>query len=809
MEFNDVTVQLYLNNQWVSITDDIISSNGIQLTPRIDGSYSVGTFDAELTREYIPAYTPMKIIYKNNTSYMVCSSASSKYMLKAGLYYHTFEILEATALLSNFIVGTKGFRVKGAYKKDSEKITILLNLMHDKYGIDITNSISATLNNKREFTFGAGTTLFDALSAILADYDLVPIVTQVTSTTAFNIEVVDKNTTETIDYTEADETSIVNKQNMDNYCKFLETEATGVVDRTTTVKWTNLSVRSQDARITTDTCCLVLPNKVEEITKIEASCNTWDYTIILDEYNYYYDFLAWVTEGGIQNGKIRKTFDEIFNYFVSWSSITEQVIGNATIAQKENTTLYKILHSLLQSMNLTNYTYSEVCSNCDSIGWWIYLITDNIDGENYVYKIQASFTDSVNSNANYYPKVDVTSYLKEKAVWDTKILSEKPKFMVYGSGTNIIDNLNKYYKDDFWGEVTNSTVNAWYIQYIADVGASTYSKTEGSSSGTASKGISGTGYIMNALFDVTAKVIADPIIINQKSIDPITETAWKPYARSYNLGANAIEFDKLEERMQLTNDMLGDVELEIEMVNPANLPLITSKKAYKINYNNQYYYVMNYVLNVRLNMVTIKYSLSRKYSKKASVIGVDSQFEATPNPLKSIVTRPIYINASSGTASANLNEYCYLRFKFKLHEDVETPSSGNTGGNQLEPLNNEDPDITLFKRFSILEHGSTKILYCETVNQNVFDYQMTDEDGYVTKINNPVPYVDDYNECYGVSVCLAKISRTDNDLRNVSRALPELYDSTNTRVDLIALTSNVVRIYKDASEHLTFTIKLN
>ena len=86
-----------------------------------------------------------------------------------------------------------------------------------------------------------------------------------------------------------------------------------------------------------------------------------------------------------------------------------------------------------------------------------------------------------------------------------------------------------------------------------------------------------------------------------------------------------------------------------------------------------------------------------------------------------------------------------------------------------------------------------------------FDNNMTVL-GTGTYVNNPVPYVNEYNEFYSVSVALVKLTPPSNSSVEFSRKLPELY--TGTTETTISLATNV-KVYKDAREHLTFTIKLN
>lgn len=759
MVFENIIIELYIDNSWINITDDVVSSNGIQLTPRIDGTFMVGTFDAWLTREYIPAYTPMRINYNSNIT-LVCSSTSNKYLFEENKYYHTFDIFEGTAILSNFIVGSKAFSVTGTNKSDIAKINILIELMQNKYGLTITNNIVG-LNNEREFSFGAGTTFYDALSMILADYDLIPIVTQITNSTTFTINMLNKNDDYEIQYSNDELTSVVNKQNMDNYCKYLESEASNVVDRTTETTWKDLTVRAEDILINADEAAILLPSKVEKITSIKTNGNYYVH-VDLDEYNNRPSLRDDYTNYGIVN----KPFDSIFYYLAD--KYTPDDPDYDFEYEKEQTSLYKILKELFEIMDNIQYNYSSLCSRLDSLSWSIDLI-------NNIYIVSTSAVSS-----SEYRK-EVIGRLKEKADWDTLDVTEKPKYMYYESGTNVIKGLYEFYKDDLWGKITGGTVTPWY-NYVEQ--EQTNSNVYNGSSGYVKLGISQFYNPMNAIFDIKAICETNPIIKNEKSINPLNEQSWKPYARSYNNNATKIEFDKLEERMQISNDSLGDVELEIEMTNPSSLPLLINTIAYKLTYNNVPYYVMAFVINIRLDIVTIRYSLSRTYSKKAEVIGVDSQFEATPNPLKKIITRPIYIDAINGL-NVNLDEHNYLQFIFK------------DKNNQI--VNNQ----ILYKRFSLLQNRNTKLLYCEMIDQYTFDYNMIPAYG-TNYYKNPVPYVNNYNEAYSVTISLVKL--ITNDAITMSKTLPKL--ATGVTINEISLASDVV-LYKDAREHLTFTIKLN
>jgi hypothetical protein len=69
---------------------------------------------------------------------------------------------------------------------------------------------------------------------------------------------------------------------------------------------------------------------------------------------------------------------------------------------------------------------------------------------------------------------------------------------------------------------------------------------------------------------------------------------------------------------------------------------------------------------------------------------------------------------------------------------------------------------------------------------------------------NDVPYSDENNEIVSIRLGIGSMYNITSDQ---SKALP-IYDGTNFGL-IFAITSTAVKIYKDAREKLTFTIKAN
>ncbi len=770
--------------KWRSIENNILSNSGIEITPRIDETFTIGHFDAWFEDiDYIAPYTPMYMFFNNKITYFVCSSTCKPNLIN-NKYFHSFEIFEPAALLSNFLIGSKALSVTGTNKTDYEKVIILKDLMQEKYKIELNISAfsSSLLNKQREFTFGPGTTFYTALSEILLEYDLLPVVSSIYVDTEHDdidydtplpinlvLDYVDKNQSEVIGYSTDEITDIQYGYKIDDYCNFLETEATNVVDRTSVTTWTNLVVKSEDILVNADTCALILPTKVEEIKSIKTVANG-SVKITLRQVASKPDLINNYTTFRDNTYYINKSFDLIFDYLK---------VGNQ---EKDECYLYLIFKDLFENLDNKTYTYEELCHTLDLKTWSIVI-------DNDVYRIDSYF----------YPRMDITASLLEKSIWNTKQETDKPKYMYYESGTNVILGMYNYYKDDFWGIITGGRVEPWFKH----VSPKSYTSQEyGRSSGNYNISLGNEYDPMTAVFDIQAVVMVDPIIINKKSIQPLfqdakTEYTWKPFSRSYDVKANTIEFDKLQERMQTSNNMLGDVELEIELTNPVNLPKLINRKVYKLSYKNVDYYVMASMITVRANKIVARYSLSRTYSRKAEVISVDTQFNATPNPLENIITRPIYIEANEDVSAVDLTEYNYLCFSFI-----------KKSRNSLIYMNQ------LFKKFAILEDSNSKYLYCETIDQFTFDYNVLEfDDATRTNYKNPVHYGDAYNEATFVTIELAKLS---NLTHISSRRLPLLGAGVSATKELLITETSThglkvnkqILLYKDARERLTFTIKI-
>ena len=258
-------IQFKING--TDISNDVIT-NTFNYMERIDDVFGTGSFQFESkTIDY--NISPYSILEVDGIKYCCSSEATYHYGRKS--WFHNVSIIELTSLLSRFLVGSKAFSVTGSNKSDYQKINILLDLMNIKYNINLhfKNSINS-LNKKIEFVFGAGTTLFDALNEILKNYNRRIKVVNIQSGN-IELDLIDLSNLPVIT---TDNLSVLSKtkiQNSENYCKYLETEATNVIDTNKTTKITNIYPKALDIKLTEDTFVVETPTPIYEIKKFEVN----------------------------------------------------------------------------------------------------------------------------------------------------------------------------------------------------------------------------------------------------------------------------------------------------------------------------------------------------------------------------------------------------------------------------------------------------------------------------------------------------------------------------------------------------------
>ena len=275
-------------NSYIDVTSSVVSE--LTLDERIDQVLDSGTFSF-LSRDFTDAIEPFTrcIIKGIDSKYgtydgyisFFCTSNCNKYLTVEGLYYHEVQLYEPTKLLECLILGTKAFshvEGKNNYNSNFDRIRIITELMNQKYdyNIELDGSVNPfNLTGEREYTFGAGTTMFDAINEIMKTEGCIPRLwfKQNSYYKKFILGYVkiDALKTSTI-VPIAQITKQSSTQSVDEYCSEMEAEYSEVVDRDT-VQEVLLTVRSQDTAIYKDTACLITPSKIESLNALSIKCD--------------------------------------------------------------------------------------------------------------------------------------------------------------------------------------------------------------------------------------------------------------------------------------------------------------------------------------------------------------------------------------------------------------------------------------------------------------------------------------------------------------------------------------------------------
>ena len=169
-----MTFQVYIDTAWVDLTS-YLEQSSITISSRADDSFAVSTLSTLRTftipttaqtvgsgydgsyQMNIPPYTPCKIddeYYwcKTTTKPLISTFGNGKVSIR-----DEFEILEANAILSCFIVGSKAFSITGTNTLDIDKVKILFQLMAQKYGYSLSVYDDTVFGSTaEEYSFKAG-----------------------------------------------------------------------------------------------------------------------------------------------------------------------------------------------------------------------------------------------------------------------------------------------------------------------------------------------------------------------------------------------------------------------------------------------------------------------------------------------------------------------------------------------------------------------------------------------------------------------------------------------------------------------------
>ena len=732
-------INFKINN--IDISNDV-DLNTVTYMKRLDDVFGTGSFQFESkTIDYnIPPYS---ILTANNEQYCCSSEANYHYGKKS--WFHNVSIIELTSLLSRFLVGSKSFSITGSNRKDYEKINILIKLINNKYGVNIEfkEGFDVTIFNKEiEYVFTAGTTLFDALSEILKNYNYRIMVDSVLGSDIY-LNALDLAT---ISFLQLDDTLILSKrkiQNSENYCKYLEMEATNVIDTNQLTIASNLFPKANDIKLNEDTFRIETPTNIFKLEKFEVISlyqNAMKVQIQFDE-------SWWLSQAGTTTEKSFLMWEQQYPFLERfWANVFSKYFLDK------------------------DWFYSQI---------WV-------GQEHILYPKNTSETlqgDLLNARLT----LDLTSHILSKEQYDLIEDKDKPDYAYYTNGSNVIDGFNIYYKNDFWNDILGEDNYPFLIGGI-----------KGEDTSGLGFSISRDAYIsvfkvysiastspLKSVYRVTYYPIANPYMIDEKVDTPINETTYKPYAISFNKSSNYVDFDKLQNSMQIENKSIGKVEMVLEY-DTTNLTFLYPLMA-KLHIEDKDWYVVSSQTNYNGTQQVTTFNLVSDYNKIADVISLNSQYNTLKNPLDNVIERPLLVKTNANFEGENGKLWFALRFYDK---------DGDIIGDDEYTYN--------LVQATIYSNANDLYLYCQMQDNYSISRNAQTISTNVYKLSD-VPYVNGNNEFYKVKIDLFELNGFDYE--SAIKLPVHKFASNEYYTKLIDTIETIV--YKDAREKITFTIKAN
>lgn len=707
----------------VDITNQI--KNQINYDRRVDEVFDTGSFTFE-SKEINYNIAPLTLC-KIDDEYWLCSSECNA-IIPTEYYNHNVQLLELTYLLHTIILGSKAFSNSGQYKTHNDKLSIIQELIYEKLGVsfeDVDNHFEIehfidSKNIEREFAFGAGTSAFQMLLEIGNTVDAIPRLKLIDGTQTIVWDYLDNNSIFNLEENRILATKYF--QDVENYTSMLETEITNVVDRDSIQVVNNLSVSSEEAIVNEDNQVLILPSRVEEVTTIEINLPFF-IGISMSEIDSSY--FATLTPDDTDGA------DELYYFSTLENDSTFAPVAAA----------------------FKKFIYSRS---------GVYITDDMVFRRYYggMYEVL-----SYNGPKGYVEPINLHNYILEEKQWDLLDLDDKPNYMYYTSGSNIIQNIYKKYKGDFWSEILNQSSGPVLKKMLSDLNfTETFSYGKIQMNNTLSSDYENP---MNATFNVSYIPIVDTYIRSDNVKTPFNESNVKPSSRSFEANASISDYNLLVDSINRTNDMLGMPEVTINYVGktyPKPTDLIVIKEQ---NY---------YVSSVQTSIISDRYvsyiNLVSNYSKVAEVFGVATQYESTKLPLTGIIDRFVYCGEFSG-----IDEATGIRIR---------PTTSST---------------YYYKRGVKLAHKNSKYLIVAaddnyTFTKGLIANSLLIKSGYE---NYQYSYGNLYNEMESYNILIVK--EADKLTLAESRALPLLTNYTE-------LKNTWMTTYKDARERLIFVFKM-
>lgn len=772
------------------VSNDLII-NSLLPEERADFSLEVGTFKiiSSVIDYNIPPYSICEIFDGVRYFYYCVSSECNSY-LTTGKWVHDCKLLALESLLECYVLGAKTYSLNnvGSDYQVCQFTTNLLKLQDNGFVFDNSNSYSLLVNAHNEYTFPDGTTFYEAFKQI-ANKNKIRLNLSIYNNSFtsndlyFKIALMGENMAS---YNIVDTDGALNfklLQNVDDYCKYLLTCGSDVVDRDNKTTFKGLTCRaSNGVAIDADHAEIILPTRVEGITRF-----------IINGYV------------GIGNMQLKTPyFNEAYvdYWYDDYDSISKWTVARTLHEWRTNgngLSYWQYLYDYwLKDLGLDNAYFKVIYYSSGSSSIWAgqtFAVLCDDEGNEY-YSVEDS------QKYHYYTNRDMTKYLVTTNEFEAIDVEKQPNYVVYESGSNKIFNLHAQYKNDFWSNIlsiteygmfdnrTNykftDTLNDYSIDYIYTIGPGDSASSP-----------------MNYTFDIECVPITNPILIDEKNDTPENEDSYKPMTRTYSMGDNnglIVDFKALTNDIDKQNETLGKVEavLEVDSSKLYTYELDDNDNEVEVEYTprpndeihfdfkgtNYTFYISSIVKRFTATKMIYQLNLTKTRFKIADAIGVDYQFNPTYLPLENIVERALFFEKTKDNFVNIVNSGTLL---------VELNFTNGTTSYQ-----------TLYVMPVVMKANGYWVLYCEAMDNIVFGMSTNVVDSSKKSIDN-VTYGDDEANSAYVSVSIRH--STGSLSLSESYLLPK-YPTGKTLEGTIIVQENKL-IYKDSREKLTFTIKVN
>ena len=626
-------LKLYIDNKWQDYSNNIV--NEINEDERIDEVFDSGQLTIQ-TRDIKRNIAPNTLCLLDGVYYLA-KSTCNLIIPSNGIYNHDITLIESTYALLQTLINEKALSNRGSYKTLALKTQILIELANQHndllYGVGILNF---TIDNsnlptlEREFTFKRGGSLFHALLEIGKSVNCIPYVHNVDvnyTARTYHISWLNLEANANTDYV-IPETHLLKfeiDQDQEQYTRVLETVIDNVVDRDTINRVSNLTVTSNDAIISADNSIIKLPSNAEEITDFQLNIKA--------------------------NDEIKTQIEIRIFEPIPYENVQDLINANATLSYWEKNTIFAPFVSAVIEAYQKKYNV-KLPEN-----FYLFLTYQNdaISGISYYELLGESITDIT---------VNISSSLLETNQFELLEAEEKPKYAVYTSGSNTLDNLYEQYKNDIWNKILGYEVKPFLYHALTKKFNATTVYDDSSVVIDVRLELPNTTTILNPL-NHTYNVFYKPVVTtyikstneNERALWTFNEYELSPSSRSFEASASYADFNLIQQSINKTNEMLGKPEITLEIqANEALLESLELGKRVKITsetHKDLEYLLRDYpyyIISIQKRSIvtgatantSIYLNLVNSFSKVAEVIGVASQYESTKNALTGIIERVVY-----------------------------------------------------------------------------------------------------------------------------------------------------------------------